>query len=154
RMITSGSVRAALDLSREDRRIRDRYGPAREALLARRLVEAGVGCVTLSVRGGDTEWGTHTSHFPKLREDLLPALDHAVATLVWDLHQRGLDRDVVVLVCGEFGRTPRVNRDAGRDHWPNVMSCVLAGGGLRTGQVVGSTTARGEEARARPCTVQ
>ncbi len=77
-----------------------------------------------------------------------------MAALVSDLHQRGLDRDVIVVVWGEFGRTPRVNANAGRDHWPAVMSCLLAGGGLRTGQVIGATTARVEQPRTGRCTVQ
>ncbi len=78
-------------------------------------------------------WDTHSENFTKLRRSLLPRLDVGVNALVEDLHARGLDRDVVVLVWGEFGRTPRINNTGGRDHWPAVMSCPLAGGGLRTG---------------------
>jgi hypothetical protein len=156
-MMTSGVVRRALDLDREDLRTRERYGKhGTQLLLARRLVEAGVGCVTAQVGSpivGMPEWDTHDNNFPILRR-LLPQLDLGVSALVEDLHQRGLAEEVVVLVCGEMGRTPRINGRAGRDHWPAVMSCVLAGGGLRTGQVVGSTTSRGEEAKERPYSVQ
>ena len=83
----------------------------------------------------------------------LPFFDRGVSALVGDLHERGLANDVVVVMWGEFGRTPRINRAAGRDHWPAVMSALVAGGGLRVGQVIGSTTARGEQPRERRCTV-
>jgi uncharacterized protein (DUF1501 family) len=136
----------------EDVKVRSRYGAARQFLMARRLVEAGVGCVTLST---PQSWDTHENHFARIRSNMhLPFLDTAVSALVEDLHRLGLNEDVVVLVWGEFGRTPRVNRAGGRDHWPGVMSCVVAGGGLRMGQVIGATTARGEEAREGRYSVQ
>jgi hypothetical protein len=145
-MITSGAVRAALNLEREDPRVRDRYRGVEQFLTARRLVEAGVGCVTLSYGG----WDTHSSNFKTLRAQL-PDLDRGVATLINDLHERGLQDEVVTVVWGEFGRTPKVNgSDGGRDHWSPVMSALVAGGGLRMGQVVGSTSARAELPKDRP----
>jgi hypothetical protein len=148
-IIASGGVRHALDLSREDLRSRERYRGIEQFLTARRLVEAGVGCVTLAIGG----WDTHSNNFNTLRRQL-PQVDRGVANLVEDLHDRGLADDVVVVMWGEFGRTPRVNNNqGGRDHWPQVMSALLAGGGLRTGQMVGSSNARGERPHDRPCTV-
>ena len=145
-MISSGAVRAALNLEREDPRVRDRYRGVEQFLTARRLVEAGVGCVTLSYGG----WDTHSSNFKTLRNQL-PELDRGVATLINDLHERGLQDEVVTVVWGEFGRTPKVNSsDGGRDHWSPVMSALVAGGGLRMGQVVGSTSARAELPKDRP----
>ncbi len=144
-MITSSAVRRALDVSREDRRVRESYGPATQFLVARRLVEAGVGFVTLSTGPGDS-WDTHGGQYPTLKSKThLPLLDVAVPALVTDLHRLSLEKDVLVVVWGEFGRTPRINENAGRDHWPNVMSVLLAGGGLKIGQVVGSSTSKGEE---------
>jgi hypothetical protein len=154
-MLTSSKVHRALDIGKEDARVRQRYGPHRQFLMARRLVQAGVGCVTLDTPpGGPDVWDTHGCHYPRLRGKLLPFLDNAVSALVEDLHRLGLNKDVVVVVWGEFGRTPRINEGGGRDHWPNVMSCLIAGGGLKMGQVIGSTTARGEEAKAGRYTVQ
>jgi hypothetical protein len=148
-VITSGAVRKALDFNQEDPRIRDRYGKATPFLTALRLVEAGVGCVTLATGG----WDTHGNNFRTLRRQL-PELDAAVSALVEDLYQRGLDKDVVLVMWGEFGRTPKINAAAGRDHWPNVMSCLVVGGGLKMGQVIGSTSSRGEYAKDRPYHVQ
>jgi len=144
-MILSGTVRRALDLSLEDARTRERYRGVEKFLLARRLVEAGVGAVTLDVGN----WDTHFDNFPYLRE-WLPKVDRGVSALVDDLHARGLDRDVVTVMWGEFGRTPLINNRGGRDHWQPAMSVLLAGGGLKMGQTIGATTARGEEARDRP----
>jgi hypothetical protein len=138
-MIASGGVRNALDLGREPQNIRDRYRGVEQFLTARRLVEAGVGCVTLSIGG----WDTHGQNFQQLRRQL-PQVDKGVATLVQDLHDRGLLDDVVLVMWGEFGRTPRVNQSAGRDHWSPVMSALVAGGGMRMGQAIGASTARGE----------
>jgi hypothetical protein len=146
-MIASGGVRHALDLSREPQSTRDRYRGVENFLTARRLVEAGVGCVTLSIGG----WDTHGQNFQTLRRQL-PQVDKGVANLIQDLHERGLGNDVVTVMWGEFGRTPRINRNAGRDHWAPVMSCMIAGGGLRMGQAVGSSTARGERPQDRRCT--
>jgi hypothetical protein len=148
-MITAPKTRDALDLNREDPRTRERYGSATQFLTARRLVEAGVRCVTLAIGG----WDTHGNNFGHLRGQL-PTVDQAVATLIDDLHARGLDKDCSVVMWGEFGRTPRINAGAGRDHWEPVMSALIAGGGLKMGQVIGSTNARGEVATDRPITVQ
>jgi hypothetical protein len=148
-MIASGAVRKALDLTREEPRTRDRYKGVEQFLTARRLVEAGVGCVTLAIGG----WDTHSSNFKTLRKQL-PEVDRGVANLAQDLVDRGMDRDVVTVMWGEFGRTPKVNMsDGGRDHWSPAMSALVAGGGLRMGQAVGSTSARGEYPRDNRCTV-
>jgi hypothetical protein len=144
-MVVSGTVRRALDLSREEPRSRDRYRGVEQFLTARRLIEAGVGCVTLAYGG----WDTHGSNFKTLKQQL-PMLDRGVANLIQDLHDRGMDRDVVTVMWGEFGRTPKVNgTDAGRDHWSPAMSALVAGGGLKMGQAIGSTSARGEYPRDR-----
>lgn len=146
-MVASGTTRRALDLSNEETRTRDRYRGIEQFLTARRLVESGVGCVTLAYGG----WDTHERNFIQLRNQL-PELDRGIANLVQDLHDRGMERDTVVIVWGEFGRTPRVNGGAGRDHWAPVMSCMIAGGGLRMGQAVGSSSSRGEYPRDRRTT--
>lgn len=148
-MITAPKTRDALDLNKEDPKTRERYGSQTQFLTARRLIEAGVRCVTLAVGS----WDTHGNNFGHLRQQL-PYVDQAVATLIEDLHARGLDQDCSVVMWGEFGRTPRVNSGAGRDHWEPVMSALMAGGGFRNGQVVGSTNARGEVAVDRPISVQ
>jgi hypothetical protein len=146
-MVASGTVRKALDLTREDPRARDRYKGVEQFLTARRLIEAGVGCVTLSIGG----WDTHGSNFKTLRKQL-PEVDRGVASLIEDLHERGLDQDVVTVMWGEFGRTPRINgSDGGRDHWSPVMSALVAGGGLRMGQAIGSSNSRGEVPKDRAC---
>jgi len=147
-MVTTGEVRNALDLNKEDKKTRARYKGVEQFLTARRLVEAGAGCVTLAIGG----WDTHGNNFKSLAKQL-PMVDRGIANLIQDLHDRGLDKDVVTVMWGEFGRTPRINKNAGRDHWPQVMSALIAGGGLRMGQAVGSSTARGERPRERPCTV-
>ncbi|HET6572767.1 MAG TPA: DUF1501 domain-containing protein [Fimbriiglobus sp.] len=145
-MIASGAARKALDLKNEAPRARDRYKRVEQFLTARRLVEAGVGCVTLSYGG----WDTHGSNFKTLKRQL-PGLDRGVANLVEDLYDRGMQDDVVLVVWGEFGRTPKINgNDAGRDHWAPVMSALVAGGGLRMGQAVGASSARGEYPKDRP----
>ncbi len=155
-MVTSGTVRKALDLSLEDPRTIDRYDANNrdfftqggdKFLLARRLVEVGVGCVTVGFGGYDT----HASNFKVLRTKL-PVIDRGMANLVQDLHDRGMDQDVAVVMWGEFGRTPKIG-DAtpdGRGHWPAVMSALIAGGGLRMGQVIGASTARAEVPKDRP----
>lgn len=149
-MVTSGTVRRALDLTKEDPRVRDRYKGIEQFLMARRLVEAGVGCVTLSIGG----WDTHGKNFVHLRKQL-PEVDRAVANLVQDLCDRGMDQDVVTVMWGEFGRSPKIGIDGpqfadGRGHWPPVMSAMIAGGGLRMGQAIGSSSARGETPKDRP----
>jgi hypothetical protein len=147
-MITSGGVRNALDLTREGQASRSRYLGVEQFLTARRLVEAGVGCVTLSIGG----WDTHGQNFQTLRRQL-PQVDKGLSLLVGDLSERGLLDDTVVVMWGEFGRTPRVNNGAGRDHWAPVMSALVAGGGMRMGQAIGASTARGERPQDRRCTV-
>ena len=157
-VLTSSKLAEALDLEREPKALRDRYGYGTERhqgdgaprltqqfLAARRLVEAGVRCVTLSY----SFWDYHGSNFKLCRENL-PELDQGVSALVEDLHQRGLDKDVSVVVWGEFGRTPKINPQAGRDHWPNVSCALLAGGGMRTGQAIGTTDHTASEAKDRP----
>ena len=112
---------------------------------ARRLVEAGARCVTL----GYGFWDWHGNNFNNLKK-YLPMFDHAITALVSDLDERGMLGDVSIVCWGEFGRTPRINKNAGRDHWPHVSSCLLAGGGMRTGQLIGTTTADGGHADERP----
>ena len=159
-VLTSSRLVEALDLSKEDLKVRARYGYGDmknvddggpccmdQFLMARRLVEAGVRCVTLTFG----RWDYHGKNFDQLRERL-PKLDSGVSALVGDLHERGLDKDVTVVVWGEFGRTPKINNSAGRDHWPNVSCALLAGGGMRTGQVIGSTDKHAAEAKDRPVT--
>jgi hypothetical protein len=147
-MVSSGGVRHALDLTREPNASRSRYQGVEQFLTARRLVEAGVGCVTLSIGG----WDTHGQNFQSLRRQL-PQVDKGVSNLISDLSERGLLNDVVVVMWGEFGRTPRINMGAGRDHWSPVMSAMVAGGGLRMGQAIGASTARGERPQDRRYTV-
>jgi hypothetical protein len=145
-MIASGVVRKALDLKNEDPKTHDRYKGIEQFLTARRLVEAGVGCVTLHYGG----WDTHSSNFKELKR-MLPHLDRGIANMVQDLHDRGMEDDVVTVVWGEFGRTPKINNsDAGRDHWAPVMSALVAGGGLKMGQAIGASSARGEFPKDRP----
>jgi hypothetical protein len=160
RLVISSKVRDALDISREDPRVVARYGRGTPALIegfnaaprlteqflvARRLVEAGARVVTLAF--GAYDW--HEKNFSGL-EGQLPYLDQGLSALVTDLHERGLADDVAVCVWGEFGRSPRINRTAGRDHWPAVSCALLAGGGLRTGQVIGATNRWGEYPVERP----
>src|SRR5262245_12391244 len=151
-MIASGTVRKALDLKREDPRVLDRYkgNEVQKFLIARRLIEAGVGCVTLSIGG----WDTHSGNFKTLKRQL-PEVDRGVANLIQDLHDRGMDQDVVTVMWGEFGRTPKINMGdgGGRDHWSPVMSALVAGGGLKMGQAIGASSARGEYPKDRKVTV-
>jgi len=147
-MITSPRARAAFDIEREPMHVRDRYGKYSESfLMARRLVEAGVSVVTCKV--GD--WDTHEKNFIDMREQL-PHLDRGFHALVTDLHERGLQNDVAVVMWGEFGRAPRISRGDGRDHWPDAGAAVLAGGGFRMGQVIGDTDAQGGRSRGTPYT--
>jgi hypothetical protein len=162
-VLTSSRLLDALDLSKEDPRVRARYGDGKpfkfqydgaptaneHLLLARRLIEAGVRCVTLSYG----RWDSHGDNFNLVR-DHGGKLDQALSALIEDLEQRGMLADVAVMVWGEFGRTPRVNKDAGRDHWPQVNCGLLAGGGFRLGQVIGATNRLGEYAKERPVTFQ
>jgi len=141
-MITGPNARRAFDLSTEDPKVRDRYGMTQigqSCLLARRLVEAGVTFVSIS----EGNWDHHGQVFQNCRRQL-PPLDTAIAMLVSDLYDRGLSDRVLVLVWGEFGRTPRINGAGGRDHWPGAMSALVAGGGLKMGQVIGATNSKAE----------
>ena len=162
-ILTSSKLRDALDLSKEDPRVLARYGTddpkfvrdgsprmVRNFCVARRLVEAGARVVTMNFSRWDWHGGDG-KNFVEGRKDM-PLLDQGVSALVTDLHERGLDRDVAVVVWGEFGRTPRVNKNAGRDHWPQVSCALLAGGGMRTGQVIGETNRLAERAVKRPVT--
>jgi uncharacterized protein (DUF1501 family) len=149
-LLTSSRLAEALDLSREDPRVVDRYGTGdlprvpQSLLMARRLIEAGARVVTLNYSkwdwhgGVNTEGRANNSIFLREAEDF-PVFDRCVSALVEDLHLRGLDKDCTVIVLGEFGRTPRISAQVGRDHWPQVNCALLAGGGMRTGQVIGAT---------------
>ncbi|HTE17436.1 MAG TPA: DUF1501 domain-containing protein, partial [Armatimonadota bacterium] len=147
-IVSSSATYNALDISKESEETRKRYG-SDHFLRARRLVEAGVQCVALEAGG----WDTHSDNFKQLR-GIMPPLDRALAALLDDLKDRGLYEKTLVVVWGEFGRTPRVNGSAGRDHWPAVMSVMLAGGGLKMGSVIGATDATGSEAVDTPIRVR
>jgi hypothetical protein len=150
-VVTSGRMGDALDLEKEDKATLKRYmgdggsggrmGSNRNFLMARRLIEAGVRCVAMTWGG----WDTHGQNFKALR-DQLPALDVGLSALITDLVDRGMFDDVSIVLWGEFGRTPIINKDAGRDHWPRVAAAFLAGGGIRAGQVVGSSDRKAGEA--------
>jgi hypothetical protein len=156
-MLTSPATREAFDLSKEDPRLRDRYGRTswgQQCLMARRLVESGVDLVTTALVGKEAgtvhNWDDHAvnHHVFNAMRDRAPNFDQAVSALIEDLYQRGLDRRVMVVVTGEFGRTPKIsyaNGQPGRDHWPNATSLLFAGGGMRTGQVIGATDRSGAE---------
>jgi uncharacterized protein (DUF1501 family) len=139
-VISSPRVRDAFDVGKEPETVRAQYGTHSRFLQARRLVEAGVKVVTVLAPG---YWDTHANNFKSLRQ-MLPVYDKAIYTLVTDLHERGLDKDVAVVVWGEYGRTPKVNGNAGRDHWPQASFALVAGGGFKMGQVIGATSPRGE----------
>ncbi len=149
--LIASRAREAFDISREDPRTRDRYGRGlgEQLLLARRLCEAGVGFVTLHHGGWDMHGG-----IGQAMKNLGPQVDHAVASFIEDTCDRGLDRDILLVITGEFGRTPRINGGAGRDHWAPLSTLALAGGGLRMGQVVGESTAKAEVPRSTPITPQ
>jgi hypothetical protein len=147
-MLTTPAARVALNLDLEPAGQRERYGRFGESfLLARRLVEAGVNVVTLKI--GD--WDTHEHNFRDMR-DQLPELDRGFHSLVADLHDRGLDKQVAVVMWGEFGRAPRISRIAGRDHWPEAGAAVMAGGGFRTGQIIGATDSQAGQSVVQPYT--
>ena len=157
--MTSSKLLEALDISREPQHVRERYGDGKpyqyqydgaptvndQLLIARRLVEAGVRCVTLSYG----RWDSHGQNFALVR-DHGGKLDQCLSALIEDLDTRGILNDVTVVVWGEFGRTPRINNGAGRDHWAPVSCCLMAGGGMRTGQVIGATDRLGGYAAQRP----
>lgn len=157
-ILTSSKLLDALDVQKEDAKVRERYGKGdpknrddggpklmEHFLVARRLVEAGARCVTLAF----SRWDHHGDNFGALRQDL-PLLDQGVSALIEDIYQRGLDKDVSIVMWGEFGRTPTINKDAGRDHWPRVSCAMLSAGGIKTGHVIGATDRLGGEATERP----
>jgi hypothetical protein len=157
-VLTSSKVVDALDISKESPKLRERYGKGSpkhlgdggpmwndQLLMARRLVEAG--CRVVTVAYGF--WDTHGSNFKYLKQHL-PLFDTGISALIEDIYLRGLDQDVTVCVWGEFGRTPKINKDAGRDHWARVNSAILSGGGMKTGQVIGSTDNIAGEAKNDP----
>src|SRR5262249_28680867 len=166
-ILTSNAARDAFDIDSEPAVIRERYGfmpsfdpgaanrcgaPAwsQRILLARRLVEAGVRLVTVDLRW----WDTHVLGFDSLRRGFLPRFDRAYTALIEDLEQRGLLESTLVIAWGEFGRTPRVNAQAGRDHYPNVVSAALARGPIKGGRVVGESDAKGAFPKTNPKTPQ
>ncbi len=157
-VLTSDKLARALDVEREDPKLRARYGIGSprhlgdgapmwndQLLIARRLVEAGARCVSL----GYGFWDTHGGNFAHLRQ-YLPLLDQGISALVEDIYARGLDHDVTVVVWGEFGRTPKINKQAGRDHWARVNSALLSGGGMKVGQIIGATDKLGASAASHP----
>jgi hypothetical protein len=158
-ILTSTKLAEALDISQEPPAVRERYGkgnPQRYGdgaprnlehfLMARRLVEAGARVVTLNFG----RWDFHSNNFSEAKNTHLPMFDQGLSALIEDLHARGMDQDVAVVAWGEFGRTPRINADAGRDHWPQVGGGLVAGGGFRTGQVIGATDRLGGAIAERP----
>ena len=150
-LVLSGRVRRAFDIGEEDASLRERYGPGwgEQALLARRLVEAGVRYVSLNTGYFDD----HSNIEPALK-DKLPRHDRAVGVLIQDLAARGMLDDTLVVVAGEFGHTPRINANAGRDHWPQAQSILLAGGGYRHGQIIGATNDKAEYPTSRKIGVE
>lgn len=160
RLVLSSSVREAFDLTQETAETRAKYGPrtiGQSCLLARRLIEQGVPFVTVN----DPGWDTHDDVVTRLRDGYtgaqvpvgkIPSLDLALSALVQDLVERGLWESTLVIVMGEFGRTPKLNAQAGRDHWPRCFSVAVSGGGTRTGQVIGESDSRGESPREQPVT--
>jgi uncharacterized protein (DUF1501 family) len=161
-ILTSSDLADALDISKEPAEVREKYGSGdknfrddgapkmtENFLIARRLVEAGARVVSLNF----SRWDHHGQNFQAIRQDG-PLLDRATAALTSDIYERGLDKDVSVVVWGEFGRTPKINSGAGRDHWPQVSCALLSGGGMRTGQVIGATNRLGEHATERPVSFQ
>lgn len=146
-VILSGNARKAFDLSDEDPKLRELYGPGwgEQALLARRFVEAGVRFVTLNTG----YWDDHGNIKGQL-DNKLPRHDKAVGVLIKDLAERGMLDDTLVVTAGEFGRTPVLNKDQGRDHWPQAQSILIAGGGFRHGQIIGSTNSKAEHPTSRP----
>ena len=164
-ILTTSKLVEALDLSKEDPRVLERYGKndatyqrdgapkmVRNFCVARRLVEAGARVVSMNYSRWDWHGGDGMN-FPRSRQEF-PLLDQGLSALINDLHERGLDKDVSVVLWGEFGRTPKINKNNSRDHWPRVSCAMLAGGGMKTGQVIGSTNKYGEHAVQRPVKFQ
>jgi hypothetical protein len=152
-LVGSRAAREAFDLAKEPDSAHEKFGRhawGQYALLARRLVEAGVTFVTINLYDKDVDWWDDHYTIEKNLTKRLPPYDQAFSALVDDVHQRGLADRVLVAAYGEFGRSPRIDGNAGRGHWPSAMSCVLSGGGLKTGQIVGSTTPDGSKPLDRP----
>jgi hypothetical protein len=158
-ILTSSRVAEALDISQESPKVRDRYGKGdpknygdgaprnmEQFLMARRLVEAGARVVTLNFG----RWDFHSDNFNECKKTHFPLFDQGMHALITDLHERGMDKDVAVVAWGEFGRTPMINKDAGRDHWPEVGGALIAGGGFKTGQIIGATDKTGSRITQRP----
>lgn len=167
-VLTSSRLAEALDLSKEDAKVRERYGTGdpkifmddngaprvpQSFLAARRLIEAGARVVTVNYSKWDWHGGSYNSIFNREKEDF-PPFDKGITALVEDLHQRGMDKDTAVLVWGEFGRTPKISAQVGRDHWPRVACALMAGGGMKMGQVIGATDRLGGEPVDRPVKFQ
>lgn len=153
-LLADGAARRAFDLSLEPESRRRQYGMnawGQGALLCRRLVEAGASFVTLNTDSSSNMWDNHGG-LEKKFQLMLPLYDRMLTALIEDLWERGLNRQVLVLVCGEFGRTPRFNENAGRDHWGRAGCALLAGGKLEAGKIIGATNSRGEEPSERPIT--
>jgi uncharacterized protein (DUF1501 family) len=146
-----GTAKDAFDLKKEPAKTVEKYGKGlgEQLLLARRLCETGAGFVTIQYGG----WDMHGNIVQGLKQRC-PQLDHAVATFVQDTYDRGLNQNILLVVTGEFGRTPRVNRNAGRDHWSNLSTLALAGAGLRMGQVIGESNSKAERPKNTPITPQ
>ena len=159
-LLLGSPVHDAYDLEKEDQRVRDMYGDhicGQTLLLSRRLVEAGVPVVQALCSAGDLaggggdNWDTHRNHFPKMKDRLLPVFDRSVSALLTDLEQRGMLDETLVVFLTDFGRTPKINGNGGRDHHPGVYSVALAGGGIRGGQVYGASDSRGAEPDSNAC---
>ena len=141
-LVTSPEAQAAFDIHREPEAVREKFGRndlGQRLLMARRLVEVGVSFVTCYYGG----WDHHTNIFKTLKENHLPKFDQGIAALIEDLDERGLLENTMVIALGEFGRTPKINKDVGRDHWPHAMSVLMAGAGIPGGQVIGATDSKG-----------
>ena len=159
-MLLSSPVKTAYNLDREDPRIRTMYGDhigGQSMLLARRLIESGVPVVQVCAGAGDLaggggdNWDTHRGHFPKMKNRLLPVFDCSVSALLTDLEQRGMLEETLVIFLTDFGRTPKINNNGGRDHFPAVYSLMLAGGGIQGGQTYGSSDPSGARPASNPC---
>ena len=160
-MLLESAFSVAYDLDQEDPRVRTMYGDhigGQSMLLARRLIEAGVPVVQVCAGAGDLaggsgdNWDTHRDHFPKMKRRLLPVFDRSMSALLADLEQRGMLEETLVVVLTDFGRTPKINKNGGRDHYPAVYSIIMAGGGIRGGQVYGSSNPQGTQPETYPCT--
>ena len=159
-ILLSSDVKNAYNLDREDPKVRATYGDhigGQSMLLARRLTEAGVPVVQVCAAAGDLNggagdmWDTHSNNFNRLKDRLLPVFDRGMSALLRDLEDRGTLDETLVVMLTDFGRTPRINGSAGRDHYPNAYSIVMAGGGIQGGQVYGSSDSKGAFPKAKPC---